>query len=64
MGNKNCKLCGGGYDFRHFILKERLGKMEIVIPGNLGDVTEQDKFRFCPACGEKLTQENFCWNEN
>lgn len=55
-----CKLCdnydfgGVGYDFD-------CGENHptIYFPGSLGNIPVAERFKFCPACGKKLTTENF-----
>lgn len=55
-----CKLCenynfgGVGFDFE-------MGKdlPTIYFPSHIGDVPEEERFKFCPACGEPLTAEHF-----
>ena len=53
--NKHCKLCDGTYDFRKLMISNG----EIAFVGHLSMCNIENKFRFCPACGEKLTKENF-----
>lgn len=53
--NNNCKLCDGKYDFRKLMINNG----EIAFVGHLSMCNSENKFRFCPACGEKLTKENF-----
>lgn len=57
--NKNCKLCDGRYDFDSILIRECLNETTIAFAGGSGKADESNRFRFCPACGEKLTKENF-----
>ena len=52
--NKHCKLCDGTYDFRKLMISNG----EIALVGHLSMCNIKNKFRYCPACGEKLTKEN------
>ena len=53
--NKHCKLCDGTYDFRKLMISSG----EISFVGHLDMCNSENNFQFCPACGEKLTKENF-----
>lgn len=57
--NKNCKLCDGRYNFDSILIRECLNEPTIAFAGGSGKANESNRFRFCPACGEKLTKENF-----
>jgi hypothetical protein len=57
--NKNCKLCGGTFDFRKVYISKCLNETDIAFPGNLLQVNKNNCFTFCPACGKKLSRENF-----
>lgn len=55
-----CKFCENynfgkiGYDFDS---GEKYPT--IYFPGHIGDVPENERFKFCPVCGKKLSKENF-----
>ena len=55
-----CKLCrnydfgGVGYDF-----DAGEARPTIYFPSHTGKVPEDERFKFCPACGMPLTKENF-----
>lgn len=57
--NKNCRLCNGKYNFDSILIRECLNKPTIAFACGSGKADESNRFRFCPACGEKLTKENF-----
>ena len=57
--NKICRLCNGKYNFDSILIRECLNKPTIAFAGGSGKADESNRFRFCPACGEKLTKENF-----
>lgn len=52
-----CRLCGGSYDFRKIQIGECLGGIGISFNGSLQASTEENRFKFCPECGRKLTAE-------
>ncbi len=55
-----CKFCenynfgGIGFDFD-------MGRdlPTIFFPSHIGAVPEEERFKFCPVCGERLTAEHF-----
>lgn len=55
-----CKLCdnydfgGVGYDFDF-----GENHPSIYFPGQFGNIPVEERFKFCPACGKKLTAANF-----
>lgn len=55
-----CKLCdkynfgGIGID-----IKKSYREPTIYFPCIIGSITDDEKFKFCPACGKELTEENF-----
>ena len=57
-----CNFCetfnfgGVGYDFPDYA-GGAAGR--IYFPGKIGDVPEDQRFKFCPVCGEPLTEEHF-----
>ncbi len=55
-----CKLCDS-YNFGSvgFDWKKGYREPTIYFPCMLGNVPDDEKFRFCPACGKELTEENF-----
>lgn len=55
----NCKLCGGKYDFRMVKIDEYLNTTGIAFSGSKRQVNNDNRFRFCPNCGRKLTKEDF-----
>lgn len=55
----NCKLCGGKYDFRIVKIDEYLNTTGIAFSGSKRQVNNDNRFRFCPNCGRKLTKEDF-----
>ena len=57
--NKLCKLCDGKYDFSSLEIIMCLNEISIAFAGGSRKADENRLFRFCPACGEKLTKENF-----
>lgn len=57
-----CKLCGGNFDFRKVQITECLGEIGITLTGNLHRINEENKFKFCPECGRKLTDDDFKCN--
>ena len=57
--NKHCKLCDGKYNFDSILIKECLNETTIAFAGGSGKADNNNRFRYCPACGEKLTKENF-----
>lgn len=61
--NKKCKLCDEKYNFDSIFIKERSNNFTIAIVGGNEKVNENDRFKYCPVCGEKLTKENFDNNE-
>lgn len=60
-----CKLCenynfgGVGFDFAY-----GENHPTIYFPGNIGAVPAEERFKFCPACGERLTEKNFMGRRN
>lgn len=54
-----CKLCNGNFDFRKMQLAEFLGGIEICFGGNLNDSNNKNRFKYCPECGRKLTDNDF-----
>ena len=52
-----CRLCSGSFDFRKIQIGECLGGIGISFNGSLQDSTEENRFKFCPECGRKLTTE-------
>ena len=61
--NKDCKLCGGTFDFRKVYVSKCFTETNIAFPGNLLQVNKDNCFKFCPVCGEKLSRENFNGND-
>lgn len=57
--NNSCELCGGKYDFRMVQIDECLNMTGIALSGSKRQVNNDNRFRFCPKCGRKLTKENF-----
>ena len=57
--NKSCKLCDGKYNFDSILVRECLNKPTVAFAGGSSKANENNRFRFCPICGEKLTKENF-----
>ena len=58
--NKSCILCNGKYNFDSILIKECLNEITIAFAGGSGKANNNNnRFRYCPACGEKLTKENF-----
>lgn len=57
--NKNCVLCNGKYNFDSIIIKNCLNEATIAFTGGNGRATQNNCFKFCPACGERLTADNF-----
>ena len=57
--NKSCILCNGKYNFDSILIKECLNETTIAFAGGSGKADNNNRFRYCPACGEKLTKENF-----
>ena len=55
-----CKFCQN-YDFSRigfdFDYDEKLPS--IYFAGGSGKAPENERFKFCPVCGERLTEENF-----
>lgn len=51
--------CGGKYDFRMVQNDECLNMTGIALSGSKRQVNNDNRFRFCPKCGRKLTKENF-----
>lgn len=61
--NKNCKLCGGSFDFRKVQISEIFGEMQISFSSNSNNTNLDELFLYCPLCGEKLTKENYSFEE-
>ena len=61
--NKNCRLCNGKYNFDSILIKNVLNEPTIAFVGGSGKADSNNRFRYCPACGEKLTKENFSCRE-
>lgn len=57
--SNSCKLCNGNYDFRMVQIDECLNMTGIALSGSKRQVNDDNRFRFCPECGRKLTKENF-----
>lgn len=57
--NKYCRLCNGKYNFDGIIIRECFGEPTIAFTGGSGKANKTNRFKFCPACGEELTKENF-----
>lgn len=57
--NKLCKLCNGKYDFSSLKITKCLNEITIAFAGGSSKADENSRFKYCPACGEKLTKENF-----
>ena len=55
----NCKLCNNKYDFRKVLITNNFGEYSISLSSNLRQCNSENKFKFCPECGRKLTKENF-----
>lgn len=50
-----CKFCKN-YDFESIGYRFEFEKYpKIYLSGAVGSVPENEKFKFCPVCGEKLT---------
>ncbi len=58
MKNNYCKLCSD-FNFKKVQIAELMGRTEIAFSGNLNQVNEEKRFNFCPACGRKLTDEDY-----
>lgn len=54
-----CKLCNGNFDFRKMQIAEFLGRTEICFDGNLNNSNSKNRFKYCPECGRKLTDNDF-----
>ena len=57
--NRLCKLCDGEYDFSSLEITKCLNEISIGFAGGSRKADNDSRFKFCPACGEKLTKENF-----
>lgn len=58
--NKFCKLCDGRLDFSKFLIDvESSSSPNINFHGSMSNCNKNNAFRFCPACGTRLTKENF-----
>ena len=57
--NKNCKLCNGKYNFSTLKITKCLGETSIVFTGGSSKADDNNCFKYCPECGEKLSKENF-----
>lgn len=57
--NKRCKLCDGHYNFDSLVIDEYGKEIRVAFTGGSGRANKDNCFRFCPACGERLTAENF-----
>lgn len=55
----NCELCGGKYDFRMVQIDKYLDVTGIAFSGSKRQVTNDNRFRFCPKCGRELTKDDF-----
>lgn len=55
----SCKLCGNKFDFRKVLITNSFGEYTISLAGHLSQCNSENKFKFCPECGMKLTKENF-----
>lgn len=59
----NCRLCSTKYDFRKVLITNTFGEFSISLAGHLSQCNKDNKFKYCPECGRKLTNENFDGNE-
>ena len=62
--NKSCILCNGKYNFDSILIKECLNETTIAFAGGSGKADNNNHFRYCPACGEKLTKEKISKENN
>lgn len=53
-----CKLCDN-YNFGCIGFRKWDEHPSIYFPGIIGNVPKGEKFKFCPACGKELTEENY-----
>ena len=54
-----CKLCNRNFDFCKVQISEILDKTGITFTPNLNRISEKEKFKYCPSCGRKLSDEDF-----
>lgn len=54
-----CKLCGGTFNFSKLQITKSYDGTIICLSSHINRLKEDEKFRFCPLCGEKLSDENF-----
>lgn len=63
MKNSRCKLCNSTYDFRNVLITNNFGEYSVSLAANLKQCNSENKFKFCPECGRKITKENFGGHE-
>ena len=61
--NKLCKLCDDHYNFDSLVITEYGKEIRVAFTGGSGRANKDNCFKSCPACGEKLTEENFGGNQ-
>lgn len=60
----DCKLCNGNFNFSKVRISKILDEIEIIFIQNPNEVTWESMFKFCPLCGEELTDEDFKLHTN